>query len=102
MKHLSLAFIIIVLMTPLASCARNYPVKPSPPSHEVEVFYSIGADGTISAVDAKGNKIPLKRVEIPFKREIHEIQSLKQITILELKGSHFTLICPSPHYCYLH
>ncbi len=108
MKIFNLLFVMILLMTPLVSCAQKIPPKPGmnqpdmkPSTYEGEVFYNIHEDGSVSAVDSQGNKIELEKVKIPFKHDIKEIKSIKQITILELRGSLYELVCTSPHYCYL-
>ncbi|MCU7931079.1 MAG: hypothetical protein KZQ90_09775 [Candidatus Thiodiazotropha sp. (ex Codakia rugifera)] len=98
MNHVKI-LLITILLFPLASCAqKTMPVKPG--NYDSNVFYSIDKEGAVSAVDAKGNMVPLERVEIPFKHNITEIKSIEQITILELQGSHFRLICTSSHRCY--
>jgi len=78
----------------MAACSQQtMPVKS-------DVFYSIDKDGNVLAVNAKGVSVPLKRVEIPFKHDITAIKNIEHLTIIELEGSHFRLICTSSRRCY--
>ncbi|MET0064388.1 MAG: hypothetical protein ABW176_19040 [Candidatus Thiodiazotropha endolucinida] len=88
------ALIISLLIFPLTSCAME------PMQSEADVFYQIDKQGNVIAVNAKGKKVQLERVEIPFKHNISEIKSIEHLTIIELQGSHFRLICTSSHRCY--
>ncbi|MCG8025735.1 MAG: hypothetical protein AB2653_19155 [Candidatus Thiodiazotropha endolucinida] len=86
--------IISLFLIPMTACAAEMmPVKS-------DVFYNIDKEGNVIAVDSRGKEITLKRVDIPFKHDITEIKSIENLTIIELEGSHFRLICTSSRFCY--
>ncbi|MET0068533.1 MAG: hypothetical protein ABW096_00735 [Candidatus Thiodiazotropha sp.] len=89
-KALSTLFFLF----PLVSCAME--PKPSDPT----TFYHIDEKGDVVAVNEEGERVKLEQVKIPFKHNITEIKSIEHLTIIEMHGSHFRLVCTSAHRCY--
>ncbi|MEW8563022.1 MAG: hypothetical protein AB2541_12980, partial [Candidatus Thiodiazotropha sp.] len=86
--------LVSLFLMPMTACgAQTMPEKSD------QYFYNVDKEGNVIAVDSRGNKTVLEKVDIPFKHNITEIKSIENITIIELQGSHFRLICTSPRNC---
>ena len=105
MKAVKYLLLIVMCTFSISSCALNKEdvkqgkkdeIAPQPADR---VFYKL-QEGKVFAVGKKGEKIPLRRVELPFKHDIKAVKSIETLTIIKLEGSNIELICPSPFYCF--
>lgn len=103
MKALITLISTFLIAIPLTSCAtdgKHYPGDTPQTGLVKQAFYFIDTKGNLQAVDKDGSPVELKRVKFPFEHPITKINSVKQLTIIEIEGSHFELICPAPQICF--
>jgi hypothetical protein len=106
MKPVNIIYAILCAI-PLASCATEPMSGKAVPGSDngkhstaTELFYNIKPDGSLAAIDAKGNKVKLERVKMPIVHDFKAVERIIPISIIELKGSHYEIICTSPSHCY--